>query len=55
MLPLDDAVCTQLLSAIASLGDLRAIKVESSSLKLSQTLDLSPAPFFMMRFLPPMT
>ena len=45
VLPLDDAVCTQLLSAIASLGDLRAIKVESSSLKLSQTLDLSPAPF----------
>jgi hypothetical protein len=46
VLPLDDAVCTQILSAIDSLSDLKSVKVESASLGLSQTLDLSTAPLF---------
>jgi hypothetical protein len=45
-LPLDDAVCTQLLSTIASLPDLKSAIVEYKSLGLSQTLDLSAAPTF---------
>ena len=46
VLPLDDAVCTQILSAIDSLSDLKSVQVESASLGLSQTLDLSKAPLF---------
>jgi len=46
VLPLDDGVCTQILSAIASLSDLKSVKVENASLGLSQTLNLSTAPLF---------
>ena len=43
VLPLNDSVCIQLLSAISSLNDLKYIGITDKSLGLSQTLDLSAA------------
>lgn len=45
-LPLDEAVTSQVLSTIDRLSDLSSVKVSSTDLGLTQTLDLSSAPVF---------
>ncbi len=46
ILPLDETVASQVLSTIDRLSDLSSIKVTSTDLGLTQTLDLSSAPVF---------
>jgi len=46
VLPLDEAVASQVLSTIDRLSDLSSVKVSSTDLGLTQTLDLSSAPIF---------
>lgn len=46
ILPLDEAVASQVLSIIDRLSDLSSVKISSTDLGLTQTLDLSSGPVF---------
>jgi hypothetical protein len=46
ILPLDNTVCSQILSAISNPNDLRSVKVECKPLGVSQSLDLSSVASF---------